>query len=263
MNYGPPSNYNYNYNYPPGPPGPPGPPQNYYPQEYYNNHNNNGNRFPHTPSPPAIHPHPHHHPHQQPHHQPSPTPPITLTITTAPHDTSLTLLTTDTSPNTQPHYTAALSKTHKPHIKLSRGPSNPHEPSTTLGTAVMHTFSSTTECTLPLTPPCEFPVKESSLSGSFTLTHPALGSWKWKANQLTGTSLELVDEAGTKVAKIKVTSGLSGLSGSKKKGKRLETYVPLQQGVLDVVVLSALVAMVGTRGMIEAGAEVFGALAGA
>lgn len=80
---------------------------------------------------------------------------------------------------------------------------------------------------------------------------------------MTGTSLELVDEAGTKVAKIKVTSGLSGLSGSKKKGKRLETYVPLQQGVLDVVVLSALVAMVGTRGMIEAGAEVFGALAGA
>ncbi|KAH8430712.1 uncharacterized protein LDX57_008374 [Aspergillus melleus] len=254
---------NYNYPHPPGPPNynynyPPGPPQNYiYPpptqqpqNSHYNNHNNNIH-YSHTPPPPSPQP------YQQ------TTPPSTLSITSSPHDSSLTILTPDTNPHSQPQYTAKINKYSKPHITLFRGSSHPNQ-QPPLGTAIMHSFSSTTDCTLTSTP---FPVKYSSLSGNFTLTHPILGTCKWKANQLTGTSLELLEDSGSgrKLAKIKVISGLSALSGSKKakaKGKRLEIFVPLPEPVMDVVVLSALVVMVGTRGMMEAGVEVAGAVAG-
>ncbi|KAI9041469.1 uncharacterized protein KD926_006865 [Aspergillus affinis] len=243
---GPPSNYNYNY-----PPPLPHRPQNPY---YNSNHNYNNNNM-HYP-PPSPQP-----------YQPQTIPPSTLTISSSPHDSSLTILTPDSN-HSQPQYTAKINTSSKPQITLFRGSSSQqyqHHQQPPLGTAIMHTFSSTTDCTL-ISPQSSFPVKYSSMSGNFTLTHPVLGTCKWKANQLTGTSLELVDGSGSgrKLAKIKVTSGMSALNPKKRKekGKRLEILVPLPEPIMDVVVLSGLVAMVGTRGMMEAGAEVFSALAG-
>ena len=83
-----------------------------------------------------------------------------------------------------------------------------------------------------------------------------MGELRWKVDQLTGRSLQLSDDTGKKLARLK--SG--GLLGSDEK---LEILVACQDSFVDLVVLSGIAAKTITNMWNEAIAEGVGAVAGA
>ncbi|KPM44543.1 hypothetical protein AK830_g1977 [Neonectria ditissima] len=127
-----------------------------------------------------------------------------------------------------PMYCIKVKPSSKPNVVLSRGPMSPQ---TTVGHARFHFFSSTTELFVRGQP---VPLKASTFSGKFTMDIPGMGKFKWKPNQLTGTSFELFDGAGRKLAKL----GSAGLLAFGE--KKLELMVPCDDFFLDLVLLSAI-----------------------
>ena len=85
--------------------------------------------------------------------------------------------------------------------------------------------------------------KQSSTSGSFRLDCPPMQDFKWKVNQLTGSSLELCDPFGQRLARIK-KSGLLGSDG----GQKLEIFNPCDNYFVDMAVLSGYAAWVLNNG---------------
>lgn len=57
-------------------------------------------------------------------------------------------------------------------------------------------------------------------------------------------------KGGNKVAKIRISTGLSG------QGKMVQTHVPLSEEAMDMVVLSGVVAMVVSKDMLEDGLDI-------
>lgn len=96
-------------------------------------------------------------------------------------------------------------------------------------------------------------MKQSQMSGDFSIESTPMGKLKWGANKMTGTGLELRDSVGNKVAQIK--------SGGKE-GKRLEILVPWSEQLVDLVVLSGMAAKAMNKKTMEAMSEVIQAVAG-
>jgi hypothetical protein len=93
-------------------------------------------------------------------------------------------------------------------------------------------------------------LKMSQSSGNFSLEGPQMGKLKWKVNQPAGSSLQLRDSAGRKLAQLKS----AGFPGSSE--KKLEIVVQCDDRFVEVIVLSGIAAKTLTRGMMEAASEV-------
>lgn len=143
-----------------------------------------------------------------------------------------------------PIYSAKLSKITKPHVIVWKGNAE-------VATVRMHSFSSKLDfCIHGQT----IPMSESNLSGNTTIQHPRLGPLKWKANQLTGTSSELIDNSGTIIARLK-PNHVPGMGK-----KKLELLVPCDQIFLDLVVASAMAVMLSMQSTLEAAGDAIGAV---
>lgn len=99
-------------------------------------------------------------------------------------------------------------------------------------------------------------VRSSQISGNLSLEWPTAGTLKWKPDMLTGSSLDLSDNFGRNLAKLKSTSML------KPSEKVIEILVPCDEVFTASVVLSGLAAKAATRKNMEAASEIVQALAG-
>jgi hypothetical protein len=81
-------------------------------------------------------------------------------------------------------------------------------------------------------------MKQSNISGNFSLDVPPLSLLKWKVNQLTGGSLQLFDESGVKLAKIGKSSTLGGSDA----GQKLEVFIPADEFFVDLCMISGFAA---------------------
>ncbi|CAM1501209.1 Fc.00g103710.m01.CDS01 [Cosmosporella sp. VM-42] len=100
------------------------------------------------------------------------------------------------------------------------------------------------------------PMKMSQMSGSFTINYPPIGKLKWKPNPLTGSSFELFDSAGLKLAKLG-SAGFPNLGD-----KKLQIFVACDGFLQELIILSALTAKDLTSTVNEAAGEVASAIAG-
>lgn len=100
-------------------------------------------------------------------------------------------------------------------------------------------------------------MKMNELSGNFTIDSPSAGKLKWHATGLTGSSLELRDASGMKLAQLR-SGGFPG-SGERK----LEVYVPCHQAFLELIVLSGFAAKSLSSSVNDVVGEVIGGVAGA
>ncbi|KAH7348315.1 hypothetical protein BKA65DRAFT_500355 [Rhexocercosporidium sp. MPI-PUGE-AT-0058] len=148
-----------------------------------------------------------------------------------------------------PLFTIVTSQS-KPNVSIFRG--HP-DPANKLGDATMHTFSSS----IDLSHRGHMgKLKTNSLSGNFTLQSPA-GKYKWVPGQITGSSLELRDGSGTKIATLK-SAGFPG-SGERK----LDLFIPCDDMFVELIVLSGMAAKTSQKQTEEAAAEIAQAVAGA
>ncbi|KAK7408715.1 hypothetical protein QQX98_009131 [Neonectria punicea] len=176
-----------------------------------------------------------------------------LHIRPSPHDSKLLVVHPVGYPkDAPPMYSIKVSQSSKPNVVVSRGLMSPQS---TVGHAIFHMFFSTTsELSVRGQP---IPLKASHFSGKFTMDVPGIGRFKWKPNQLTGTSFELYDGAGMKLAKL----GSAGLLAFGE--KKLELMVPCDDFFLDLVLLSAMsvkeMSKIATEAVGEASSAVVGA----
>jgi hypothetical protein len=174
-----------------------------------------------------------------------------LSLRPSPKDANLTVIHPAGYPaDAPPLYSLVTSKTTKPNVLFFRG--DP-DPSSRIGDARFHSLSSTTDMSLRGQP---VRMKMSQLSGNFTIECPPMGKLKWHVNQLTGSSLELRDSSGGRLAQLK-SAGFPG-SGQRK----LEILVPCDDFFVDLVLLSGMAAKILTKGVMDAASEVAQAVAG-
>jgi hypothetical protein len=153
-----------------------------------------------------------------------------LSIARAKHNPDLVTLQLAGLPtNTTPLYVARMNKNAKPQVVLFKGHdislSNP------ISSANIHNMSWNTDLFVDGQP---INMVYSQLSGNMTVHHPTLGDWRWKENKLTGSSWDLTDAQGAQLARIKI-------GGLTLKEKELELMIPCDEGVLDLVVMTAMV----------------------
>ncbi|KAH6876375.1 hypothetical protein B0T10DRAFT_497909 [Thelonectria olida] len=149
-----------------------------------------------------------------------------------------------------PMYTIQVNKYQKPHVTVSRGYMSQES---IIGYVTMHTFSSTTDISVRGQ---SMPMKESSLSGYYTLNLPTMGKFKWKPNPFTMSSPELVDSMDQKLAK------LSSVSLTAIGQKKLEIMVPVADYFLDFIVVTAYAVRMSLKANKEIASEVGQAVAG-
>ena len=101
-------------------------------------------------------------------------------------------------------------------------------------------------------------MKQSSVSGNFSMDVSPLPKLKWKVNQMTGSSLQLVDEAGAKLAKIGKSSSLGGADA----GQKLEIFVPCDEFFVDLCVISGYAVWILNKTTNEVVKQVVDAAAG-
>ncbi|KAM0252859.1 hypothetical protein ACHAQJ_007489 [Trichoderma viride] len=96
----------------------------------------------------------------------------------------------------------------------------------------------------------------SQLTGDFSVAGTPMGTLKWKANQLTGSStLTLYDSHGKKLAKTKTKA--SGLGEQK-----IEMLVPYNEMVVELAVMSAYQTKAVTERVTSTAMEVIQAISG-
>ncbi|KAF7558074.1 hypothetical protein G7046_g5877 [Stylonectria norvegica] len=175
----------------------------------------------------------------------------TYTIRPSPQDGKLQLVHTTGSPvGDPPLYCIAVSD-KRPNIVFYRGIPGP---SNAIAHGDLHLLSSSTS-TLSLRGQT-FAMKMSQLSESISFEYQQMGRLKWKPSAMTGTSLELYDKSGLKLAKF-------GSSGILKFGeKKLEMFVPCDGQFVELVVFSALAARELKKASDEVASEVIQAVAG-
>jgi hypothetical protein len=166
----------------------------------------------------------------------------TFTIGASPQNPSFTLV---LSRNTQ-LFTVTNSKEAKPNVVIYRGDPLPGN---IIGTAALSSMSSTSELSLRGRP---MKMKASQLSGNYTVECPPMGRLKWKVDQLTAKSMELVDESGWTLAKLRPTG----------KEKVLEILVPCDDFFVELVLLSGMAAKAGTKGQMEIASEIIQGIVG-
>ncbi|KAF4976798.1 hypothetical protein FZEAL_6579 [Fusarium zealandicum] len=149
-----------------------------------------------------------------------------------------------------PLYTIS-KRPSKPNFVVFRGPPTPQN---TVATATMHMSSTTVDLSIYNQP---MVVKNSSLSGNWSLETPQMGTFKWKVSQLTGTGFELSDGGGRKLAKY----GSAGIT--RLMDKQLTVYVPCDEFFIVTMFLSAIACKELTKIIEEVVGEVVGGIAGA
>jgi hypothetical protein len=102
-------------------------------------------------------------------------------------------------------------------------------------------------------------MKQSELSGNFSVNAHPLPALKWKVNQVTGGSLTLCDESGVKLAKIGKSSRVNGADA----GQKLEIFVPADDFFVELCVVSGYAAWIINRVNNKVIKEVVKAVAGA
>lgn len=182
---------------------------------------------------------------------PGPAPTQVLTFRKSPRDKKITLIQPfNAAPNAPPYYSVRHSKNHKPQVVLFQGDASAHN---SIGEASISSISSKIKASLR---GHHFIIKESNLSGNFTIMDPQRGDLKWHTDFLLGRALELRDLQGMVLAKLKT----QGFPGSKQ--KKLEIYVPHDNNFLDLVVLTGFVAKSAEKADADGLVEVAGAVAG-
>ena len=101
-------------------------------------------------------------------------------------------------------------------------------------------------------------MKQSNVSGNFSLDVPSMPLLRWKVNQLTGGSLQLFDESGVKLAKIGKSSTLGGSDA----GQKMEMFVLADDFFVDLCVISGFAAWTLNRTTNKVVGEVVQAMAG-
>ena len=90
------------------------------------------------------------------------------------------------------------------------------------------------------------------MSGNHTVDSPRLGRLKWAVSQFGSSSLELKDDAGTRLAKY----GSASFMGD----KQLEIFVPCDDYFIGLVLLSAMACSVLNKIEKKVAVEVLGAV---
>jgi hypothetical protein len=143
-----------------------------------------------------------------------------------------------------PMYFARVSSSKRPNIKLYKGGEQE------VFTSSDHSFSSAIDLMVHGQP---MQMRQSSMSGACTIQHPTLGDLKWKVPQLIGTTADLSDSRGTKIAALK-SNKVKGMGQ-----KIIELYVPCDPSFLDLVVGSAFALMKANKELAEGAMEIAGA----
>ncbi|OAQ66699.1 hypothetical protein VFPPC_14366 [Pochonia chlamydosporia 170] len=155
-----------------------------------------------------------------------------------------TIYPTGAASHAPPLYSFTGSTSTKPNVVLYYG--NPSHPNI-IGQGYFSSSGSKCELHLrgmPIT------LRQSQMSGNYTLESPVTGRMKWKLSEMSGTSLYLHDAAGNVVAKLKSAHG----------DKVLEFYVPCDDIFAEAVVFSAATAKVINSTNNEAAAEVISSI---
>ncbi|KAF4467183.1 hypothetical protein FALBO_5966 [Fusarium albosuccineum] len=149
-----------------------------------------------------------------------------LSIRASPQDGNLFHVVPDNAPSQAPPLYSITKRDSKPNYIVSRGfPA----PDNTVATAAMHVSSTTVDLSVHNQP---MVLKTSGFSENFSFETPHMGKFKWKPNQLTGSSYELYDQTGRKLAKF-------GSAGITRMGeKQLTIFVPCDEFFTVTIVLS-------------------------
>lgn len=98
-------------------------------------------------------------------------------------------------------------------------------------------------------------LKESQLSGNFNLDAP-IGRFKWVVGKILGSSMELRDSSGTKLALLR-SAGFPG-SGERK----LEIFIQCDNALVELMMLSGFAAKEVQKDAEKVASEVAQAVAG-
>ncbi|KAM0425313.1 hypothetical protein ACHAPT_009369 [Fusarium lateritium] len=150
-----------------------------------------------------------------------------LSIRPSPDDSKLFLIIPEGAPKEAPPLYAISKRDDKPNFVVFRGPPAPEN---TIGTATMH-FSSTT---IDLSVFHQQMVVKNSLSGNWSFETPHMGKFKWKVNQMTGSSFELYDSMDRKLAKY------GGAGITRPTEKQVSVFVPCDDFFTVTIVLSIM-----------------------
>ena len=127
-------------------------------------------------------------------------------------------------PESPPVYSFTGSESTTPNTVLYWGMPTPHG---IIGEGTFSTFSSKVDMRLRNMP---MNMKKSQMSESFSLESPVTGRLKWKTSEMSGSTLYLKDEQGTRIARMK----------SSLHNKVLEIHVPCNPMFAEAVLFSAL-----------------------
>lgn len=145
-----------------------------------------------------------------------------------------TLTTVHLAGNMSPLFSTVRSLNTKPDIVMFQGfPRSGNK-------IASATFSSLTTTTTLSIRGYVIHMKMSQLSGNFILEYPGIGTLKWKLNHLRGSTLELFDTSGSKLARIK-----SAHPGSE--DTKLEIHTFCDPIFLELIIISATVARTLTK----------------
>lgn len=150
-----------------------------------------------------------------------------LSIRPSPEDSNLFLIIQDGAPKEAPPLYTIAKRDGKPNFVAYRGAPVPEN---TIGTATMH-FTTTT---IDLSVFSQHMVVKNTLSGNWSFETPHMGKFKWKMNQMTGSSFELYDQAERKLAKY----GSAGIMRPAE--KQVSVFVPCDDFFTVTIVLSMM-----------------------
>lgn len=179
-----------------------------------------------------------------------PTPFRTFVLRSSPMDSSNIVVHPLGYPADVPPLYTIVTSHSKPHVSVFQGYPDPRYK---IGDATMHTFSSMTDVSLRGQ---RMRLKESQLSGNFNLDAP-IGRFKWVVGKILGSSMELRDSSGTKLASLR-SAGFPG-SGERK----LEIFIQCDNTLVELMVLSGFAAKKVRKDAEEVVSEVVQAVVGA
>lgn len=175
---------------------------------------------------------------------------VSFCIRPAPWDSKRILVHPAGYPIEAPPVLSLVTSGTSPNVVLSRGwGGGPYD---VIGTAKLpNMFSSTSHLTLRGQP---LDMRMSSMSGSFSLESGSIGRLKWKTDGLSGKTLELWDQSGTRIAEF-------GSRGHFK-GEKYIDMVPGDEYFVELVLLSGMTVRAVNKTIDEAAMEAVGSVVG-
>lgn len=153
-------------------------------------------------------------------------------------------------PNSRPVWSIINNKAGNPDVLIYQGESHPNN---VFGDSKISSLSGSATLSLRGIP---VKLKKSSMSDSYSVETQQHGKMKWKPNPMTGSGLQLHDSSGMLVAKFQSPGFAS--SGP----KQLLVFVPADEFMMDLIVLSGMTIKLLKRQENEAAGEIIQAVAG-